>query len=182
MTAPEPGRRPPGSEPDDDDRMGPTRIRDLVVIAAVAGIAMWILIRYNYGDFPPLPWPAGLLFYVLAVIEVIIGFIVRARVANREVGAARGQLHPITAARLVALAKASAILGAIAAGGWTGVLAFLYTNGILDAARADRPAAIVGAVGGVLLAAAAVWLEHCCRAPDDPEPDGADPERPPQLA
>ena len=166
----------------ESNRMGPTKIRDLLLIAAVAGIAMWILIRYNYGDFPPLPWPAGLLLYVLAVIEVIIGFIVRSRVANREVGASRGQLHPINAARLLALAKASSILGAIAAGGWAGVLIFLFTNGILDAARADRPAGIVGLVGGIVLAGAAVWLERCCRAPDDPTADGAEPERPAQPA
>ncbi len=162
---------------DDEERMTLTRVRDLLLIAVVAGLALWILIRYNYGAFPSLPWPAGVSLYVLAVFEFITGFIVRARVAGRDIGRARGQLHPIAVARVMVLAKASAILGAIAAGGWTGVLVFLLDNGLLDAARADRPAAIVGAIGGVLLAAAAVWLEHCCRAPDDPdsESDASDP-------
>ncbi|GEE00002.1 hypothetical protein nbrc107696_04480 [Gordonia spumicola] len=156
---------------DDENRLGSTRIRDLLVIALVAGVALWIVIRYNYGAFPSLPWPAGVSLYILAVIEFVTGFVVRARVAGRDIGRARGQLHPIAVARVMVLAKASAILGAVAAGGWVGVLVFLLNNGLLDAARADRPAAVVGAVGGVVLAVAAVWLEHCCRAPDDPESD-----------
>ena len=166
-----PDQRPPRPD-DDEDRLGLTRIRDLLLIAVVAGGAMWILIRYNYGQFPSLPWLAGVSLYLLAAIEVVLGFIVKARVAGRDIGRARGQLHPIAAARVLVLGKASAILGAIAAGGWSGVLVFLMTNGILDAARADRPAAIIGAIGGVALVAAALWLEYCCRAPDDPTPDG----------
>ncbi|MBM7366101.1 DUF3180 domain-containing protein [Gordonia hydrophobica] len=170
MTAPHPNGSP---TPDDEHKLGPTRVRDLIAVAAVAALALWILIRYNYGAFPSLPWLAGVSLYVVAALEVGIGVIVRKRIADREVGAG-GKLHPINAARLVALAKASAILGAIAAGGWTGILIFLLQNGILDVARADRPGAIIGIVGGLLLAAAALWLEHCCRTPDDPTPDNPD--------
>ncbi|MGB3302187.1 DUF3180 domain-containing protein [Gordonia sp. (in: high G+C Gram-positive bacteria)] len=165
-------------------KLGPIRFRDLTAVAVVAGLAMWILIHYNYGSFPDLPLLSGLSLYVVAALEVVIGFVVKKRIANREVGRAGGQLHPINAARLVALAKASAILGAVAAGGWTGVLIFLMQNGILDAARQDRPGAIIGLVGGVVLTAAAMWLEHCCRAPDDPSADEFDsaPDSPPSLA
>lgn len=154
--------------------MGPTRLRDLAVIAAVTTVIAWILVRYNYGDLPALPTLAGVVLYILALLEVVIAFVVRARVASRDVGRARGQLHPLTAARVLALAKASAILGALAIGVWAGVLIYLTSNSDLFAARADRPAAIVGIVGGVLLVAAALWLEYCCRTPDDPtdEVDG----------
>ncbi|GAA4682708.1 DUF3180 domain-containing protein [Gordonia humi] len=165
--------RRPGADPDpDDERLGMTKVRDLVLIAVVAGLALWILIRYNYGSFPSLSWPSGAFLYLLAAIEVVTGFIVKARVAGRDIGRARGQLHPIAAARVMVLGKASAILGAIAFGGWAGVLVFLLNNNILDAARADRPAAVVGAIGGLALVGAALWLEHSCRAPDDPDADG----------
>ncbi|WP_347956261.1 DUF3180 domain-containing protein [Gordonia aichiensis] len=172
MTGPSAGPKPPGE--DEGHKLGPTRIRDLLAVAIVAGLALWLLIHYNYGSFPSLPWLSGISLYVLAGLEVVIAFIVRKRIADRDVGRSRGQLHPINAARLVALAKASALLGAVAAGGWAGVLVFLMQNGILDAARADRPGAVVGLVGGVVLAAAALWLEHCCRTPDDPDQDAAD--------
>lgn len=171
MTTPTPTGAP---GPDEEHKLGPTRIRDLLAVAAVAGVALWIVIHYNYGAFPSLPWLAGISLYLVAALEAVIGFVIRKRIADREIGAGNRQLHPINAARLVALAKASAILGAIAAGGWTGILVFLLQNQILDVARADRPGAIVGIVGGVLLAAAALWLEHCCRTPDDPMSDNPD--------
>jgi uncharacterized membrane protein len=149
--------------------MGPTKPFDLVVVALIVGVTAWILVRYNYSSVPPLPVLTGIVLYILAVIEVVVGFIVRARVEGRDVGRARGQLHPLTAARVLALAKASAILGAIATGLWAGVLVFLLTQHDIAAAEHDRPAAVVGLIGGVLLTVAALWLEYCCRAPDDPE-------------
>ena len=168
MTAP---KRPVGDGP--EPTIGPTKMRDLAAIAAFATVASWILVRYNYGDLPPLPLLAGLVFYVLAVIEVVVAFVVRACVADRDVGRAHGQLHPLLAARVVALAKASALLGAIGTGVWAGVLAYLWRHTELAAARSDTPAAVIGLIGGVLLVAAALWLEYCCRAPDDPTDEAA---------
>ncbi|WP_267615243.1 DUF3180 domain-containing protein [Gordonia bronchialis] len=161
----------------DEDKMGPTRVRDLLIIAGVVAIAVWILVRYNYSEFPPLPLLAGVVLYVLAALEVVIAFVVRSRVADRDVGAARGQLHPLTAARVLALARASAILAAIAIGVWVGLLVYLLNQHDLAAADHDKPGAIIGLVGGVLLAGAALWLEYCCRAPDDPTAD----QTPPRL-
>lgn len=168
MTAP---RRPPRHDQDEEPGLGPTKLRDLVVIAVIVAVTAWILVRYNYGSLPPMPLLAGLVLYILAALEVVIAFIVRNRVASRDVGRARGQLHPLTAARVLALAKASAILGAIAAGVWTGLLLFLLTQHDLSAADHDRPGAIIGLVGGIVLVVAALWLEYCCRAPDDPTDD-----------
>lgn len=169
MTAP---RRPP--EENQESGLGPTRVRDLTAIAVVVAIVAWILVRYNYGSLPPMPLLAGLVLYILAALEAVIAFIVRARVASRDVGRARGQLHPLTAARVFALAKSSAILGAIAVGVWAGLLVFLWTRHDLAAAQHDRPGAIVGLVGGIVLVAAALWLEYCCRAPDDPTDDAVE--------
>ncbi|MEZ5212992.1 DUF3180 domain-containing protein [Gordonia sp. (in: high G+C Gram-positive bacteria)] len=163
-----------GSPENDEHKLGPTRVRDLLAVAVVAGLVLWVLARYHYGMFPSLPWPAGLTLYLAAALEVVIGFLVRARVAGGRLGPGEGQLHPISVARLVALAKASALLGAIALGGWAGLSVYLLDHLELDVARADLPAAAVGAFGGLLLAAAALWLEYCCRAPDDPSPDTPD--------
>ncbi|HEY9314277.1 DUF3180 domain-containing protein [Williamsia sp.] len=164
-------RRTPQHKPD-DGRMGPTRIRDLSAIAAVVAVVVFLLVRVSYGSMPPLPLLAGIVLYILAALEVVIAFVVRSRVDDREIGAHRGQLHPITAARVLALAKASAILGALATGVWAGTLVYLLTRqGELAAAREDLPSAIVGLIGAILLAAAALWLEYCCRTPDDPSED-----------
>lgn len=168
--------RPTGKTPDDDEPgLGPTRVRDLALIAVVVALISWILVRYNYSDLPPLPLLAGIVLYILAALETVIAFVVRARVADRQVGRARGQLHPLTAARVLALAKASAILGAVAVGVWTGMLVFLLNQHDLTAADHDRPGAIIGLIGGAVLMVAALWLEYCCRAPDDPTDDAAEP-------
>lgn len=164
-------RQNPRQQPD-DGKMGPTRVRDLSGVAAVVAVVVFLLVRVSYGSMPPLPLLAGVVLYLLAALEVVIAFVVRSRVREHEVGAHHGQLHPITAARVLALAKASAILGAIATGVWVGTLVYLLTRlGELTAAREDLPSAIVGLIGGVLLAVAALWLEYCCRAPDDPSED-----------
>ncbi|AZG47863.1 DUF3180 domain-containing protein [Gordonia insulae] len=168
MTSPRPRS---GRDQDEEPGLGPTRLRDLTIIGLITAVTVFILVRYNYGSLPPMPLLAGLVLYILAALEVVIAFIVRTRVASRDVGRARGQLHPLTAARVLALAKASAILGALAVGVWAGLLAFLWTQHDLSAADHDRPGAIIGVVGGIVLVAAALWLEYCCRAPDDPTDD-----------
>ncbi|MGW0039573.1 DUF3180 domain-containing protein [Gordonia sp. NPDC003376] len=167
----------PRRNPQDGDEqhgLGPTKPFDLAVIVVIVGITAWILVRYNYSSLPPLPTLAGIVLYILAVIEAVTGFVVRARVEGRQVGRARGQLHPLTAARVVALAKASSILGAIATGLWAGLLVFLLTRHGVTAAEHDTPAAVIGLIGGVVLTAAALWLEFCCRTPDDPTENSVD--------
>jgi hypothetical protein len=42
------------------------------------------------------------------------------------------------------------------------------------AARDDVPAAIGGVAGALALLAAALWLEHSCRIPDQPDRSGGD--------
>ncbi|WP_299570394.1 DUF3180 domain-containing protein [uncultured Williamsia sp.] len=162
------GRRPRQDDPDQQG-MSPTRVRDLLGVAAVTAVIVWLLVRVSYGQLPPLPLLAGIVLYVLAALEAVIAVIVRSRVSSSQVGRASGQLHPLTAARVLALAKASALLGALAVGVWAGMGIYLLSLSESSAADHDKPAAIVGLIGGVLLAAAAVWLEYSCRTPDDPE-------------
>lgn len=169
----------PPSRDDRRDGMGPTRLLDLAILVVLFGVGIWLLFHYNFGSIPPMPWAAGLVLYLLAAIEAVSGFVIRRRIAEREIGPAPGQLHPIATARAVALAKASAILGAIFTGAWAGMLIFLLQQQDLAAADQDKPAAVIGLVGAILLTVAALWLEYCCRAPDDPteEPAGlADPD------
>lgn len=146
-----------------------TRVRDLLLLAAVAAVAVWLLSQTFYGSFPPVRWYAGASLYLVAAAVAALGFVIRARVRDRRIGAGHDQFHPIAAARAVALAKASALVGAACAGVWAGLALFLLPErGVLRAAGEDLPGTWVGLGGGVALAAAALWLERCCRAPEDP--------------
>ncbi|MFE7743978.1 DUF3180 domain-containing protein [Nocardia sp. NPDC057455] len=154
--------------------MKPTRILDVVANVLIAALVAWIATRVAYDSFPPISVFAGASLYPVAAIEAVLAFVIRARVNDHEIGDGRHQLHPITAARAVALAKASAQVGSIAAGIWLGFLCWvLPQRGTLRAAAADSPGAIVGMLAGVALVAAALWLEYCCRAPEDPTDDAA---------
>ena len=96
---------------ENDKGLKPTRISELAVLTAVAAVATWILIRVFYGSMPPIPVYAGASLYFVAVAEAVFAFVIRSRVKNRQVGDGLRQLHPITAARALALAKASALVG-----------------------------------------------------------------------
>ena len=139
-----------------------TRSRDLVV-AAVLGLALvYLLFQVAYGTLPPLPLLAGATFALLAAIEAGMAFSVRSRVRAGRVRSAVG------IARAVALAKASSMAGAFLGGGW--VAAFVYVfprRDELVAAVSDTRSAVVGVVSSVLLVAAGLWLEHCCRTPPE---------------
>jgi purine-cytosine permease-like protein len=155
-------------------KLKPTRILDIVANVLIAALVAWIATRMAYDSFPPISTFAGASLYPVAAIEAVLAFVIRSRVNDHEIGDGRHQLHPITAARAVALAKASAQVGSIAAGIWLGFLCWvLPQRGTLRAAAADSPGAIVGMLAGVALVAAALWLEYCCRAPEDPTDDAA---------
>jgi hypothetical protein len=154
-------------------RMGPTRPRDLLAVVLVAAIAGYLLVRLNYSRFPPLPRFAGLAAAVLGVAEAIFGQGLRARIqADRTAGrrSSRPPVPPLTAARAVMAAKATALAGAALAGLWFGLLLYvLPKSGAVTAARSDTVTALLGLVCAVLMTAGALYLEFCCRAPQDPQ-------------
>jgi hypothetical protein len=150
-----------------------TRARDLVVAGLVTAAVVYLLVRVLYGQLPPLPTFAGVTLLVLAIVETVLAFSLRTRIRNPGGGR---PLQPLTAARAVALAKASSLLGAIMAGVWLGVLGYvLPRRAELTAAADDLPSAVVGVICSALLIAAALWLEWCCRTPRDQ--DNQPPER-----
>ena len=150
-----------------------TRARDLVLAGLVTAAVVYLLVRVLYGQLPPLPTFAGVTLLVLAIVETVLAFSIRSRIRNPRGGR---PVQALTAARAVALAKASSLLGAIMAGAWFGVLAYvLPRRSELTAAADDLPSAVVGVICSALLIAAAVWLEWCCRTPRDQ--DNQPPER-----
>ncbi|MBS4102510.1 DUF3180 domain-containing protein [Tsukamurella paurometabola] len=164
------------SDREPDEPGGPT-VRatswiELVVIVLGVGVGSYLLVR---NVVPVVPVWAGALLYGIAAADLYIAQLVRSRLDRGEVGWGPGRIHPIAVARAVALAKASAYLGAVALGFFGGMLVFLLTEGAsLTATHADRPGAWIGAGGAMLLLGAALWLERCCRTPDDPDDQPAD--------
>jgi uncharacterized protein DUF3180 len=148
-----------------------TRARDLVATGIVTGVLGYLLVLQFYGELPRLPTFAGVTLLALAAVEVGLAVAVRNRIRRRT-----ATLQAVTIARAVALAKASSILGAIMLGAWLALFGYLFPlRDELAAAAHDLPSAIVGLGCSAVLIAAALWLEWCCRVPDDQ--DEQSPER-----
>lgn len=153
-----------------------TRARDLIIAGVVVAILVNLYLRLDYDSVPPLPTLAGATFGVLAIIETWFAFSLRARI-NGKPGAT--PIRALTAVRAVALAKASSLIGAVMVGAWLGVLVYvLLLTDQLSVAGSDTRASIVGLICAAGLIAAGLWLEHCCRTPEDPNPDPDDAKGP----
>jgi hypothetical protein len=152
----------------------PTRLSLLLLVAVAAGAVVYLLARAYYASFPPIPLTAPLLIGGFAVLEALLALSVRARLAGRP---GTRPIMPFVVVRVVALAKASSLVGSLVLGGYGGLLAF--TAGTITGAGQESDDARITAVGvatSALLVAAALILERVCRVPKPPEaePDGPD--------
>lgn len=156
--------------------MGPTRKRDLTAATVLAAVAAYLLVVLTYRWFPPITLLTGVSLLAVAIAEAGWAFYVRSKIADGEIGDAPGWLHPLAVARAVVIAKASAWVGAVVLGWWAGVLVYLLPRrGTLRVAGEDTAGAVVAAVCALALVVAALWLQHCCKSPNDPQDnvDGA---------
>lgn len=156
--------------------MTATRPRDLLVAAVLTAVVVNLLVRLSYASLPAIPALAGVTLGVLGVAEAIAGSTLRARIERRP---GTVPVPPLVAARAVLVAKASALGGALVAGAWAGLaLHVLPRAADVVAAAGDSVGAVVGLVCALGLVGGALWLERCCRAPDDrPEDRRRDPAR-----
>ncbi len=172
----QPQARPPGSDP---ARMGPTRPATLVVAALAAAALIWLLVTAAYSYLPPLPWLPVVTLAGLAVIEGYLAYSTRARIAGRP---GHDPVNPLLVARFVVLAKASALAGAIFAGGYAALSGWLFLKPTRAAAE-DLPVAVAGLLAAAALMLAALWLERSCRVPQQPDDErGRDDRERPERA
>lgn len=139
------------------------------VLLAVAGFmaaATVIVVSRNYGKFADLPLLVPITLVILAGLNAALARWVAKRIADHKVGQDRTQLHPVTAARCVALAQASAWTGAIFGGFYLGFSVYVVPRaGDLAAASSDAPRAIAATIAAILLVIAGIALERSCQVP-----------------
>jgi Protein of unknown function (DUF3180) len=153
--------------------MGPTRKRDLTLAVVLVAVVVYPVVMGLYRWFPPITLFTGISLLVLAAAEGALGFYVRAKINNGEIGPGRGRLHPLAVARTVTIAKASAWVGALMLGWWVSVLAYLLPKrSSLRVAGEDTAGAVVAAACALALIVAALWLQHCCEKPEEPPDAG----------
>lgn len=148
-----------------------TKASTLATIAVVAGLLSWALVRSFYGSIPALDWYVPLWSAILAAAELVFG-----RQLKRRIDRAPGTAPPdlLVAARALAFAKASSMVGSLLVGAWAGVI--VYTGGqwgYLQSAKADSVVAAFGLLCSAALVAGGLFLEYSCRTPPQ-EDDGDD--------
>ena len=147
--------------------------RALVVAALFGGLAGWlVVVTAGALDLipPRIPWSAPIGLVVFAALVGALAWSTHQRIQVR-----RERMEPQRAVAFLVLGKASALAGALVAGGYVGFALNFLTR--LDAAsprdRVVRSA--VAVVAGLALMAGGLLLERACKVPgaddDEQEPD-----------
>jgi ABC-type xylose transport system permease subunit len=156
-----------------------TRVGTLIW-AFVFGVPVgWLIaraVRSSGNGLPPIPAVLPILLGVLAVAGIVAARWVRAWVDERK---HERHLDALRVARLVAMAKAGSIFGAVVGGLYAGIV--LVALELLDVPL-GRSRAIVGGIvvlTAVAVSVSALVLERACEAPPPPQDD--DPPSAPQA-
>lgn len=157
--------------------MKPTRTRTLLLVGVLAGAVTWALLTVVYASLPPLTWTGVPALLIAAGVEAWAGRDLRARIQGKK---GTRPAPPLFVARIVALAKASSQTAALLAGICAGFM--IYLSGLASAPtpRGDLVDASLSFGACLILLAAALFLEYCCRVPHDPSDDDNAPPPPRQ--
>lgn len=158
--------------------MKPTRHRTLLILGVIFAAVGWAVLKGLYADLPPLSWTGVPALLIAAAIEGWAGRDVKARIAGWE---GYKPAPPLFVARLVVLAKASAYAASVLAGISLGFVIFLIRLLQASTPRTDMITAGVTFGASLVLLAAALYLENCCRIPKGSDRDDEPaPPAPPQ--
>ncbi len=149
-----------------------TSRRSLLVAALFGGLAGWLIVVTTraLGLLPlGIPWsaPIGLL-----LVAALVG--AWARTTHQQIQVRRQRVEPRRAIAMLVLGKASALGGALVAGGYLGFGINFLTRLDAEGPRERVIRAAVSIVAGIALTLAGLALERACKVP----PDDDDPEVP----
>jgi H+/Cl- antiporter ClcA len=146
-----------------------TPFRALVVAAVFGGLSGWlVVVTANAFDLipPEVPWTAPIGLILVAALVGALAYATHQRIQVR-----RERIEPQRAVALLVLGKASALAGALVAGGYFG-FALMFLARLDAAAPRDRVIrSAVAIVAGVALCIMGLLLERACKVPTEPDED-----------
>lgn len=151
-----------------------TRPLHLILLALLGAVLLWFVQIALAAAGRPVVIPP----YTLGVALLLIGAIVVAmawpvwRVTRKVPGA---RVDPFYATRVVMLAKASSLGGALLAGAGLGITLYLLSRSVLPGVGSITMAAVATG-GAVLLLVAGLVAEHMCTIPPDDDDHRGVPE------
>lgn len=153
-----------------------TKPLHLVLLAALGAAVAWFLQTALAASGNAILIPPITLAFALALIGAIVVLMaLPVRRVSRRVEGAR--VDPFYATRVVTLAKASSLSGALLGGAGIGMTAYLVTRSVIPGVGSVTMA-LASAAGAVILLVAGLVAEHMCTIPpddDDPREGRPDP-------
>ncbi|HEV2930229.1 MAG TPA: DUF3180 domain-containing protein [Propionibacteriaceae bacterium] len=154
-----------------------TPLRALAVAAMFGGLAGWLLVlTANALDLtaPEVPWTAPIGLILVTALVGALAYSTYQRIQVR-----RERMEPSRAVAFLVLGKASALAGAVVAGGYL-AYALLFLARVEAAAPRDRVIrSAVAVLAGAALCGVGLLLERACRVPredgDDDQPEADTP-------
>ena len=146
-----------------------TPFRALVVSALFGGLAGWLLVvTANAFDLipPEVPWTAPIGLILLAALVGALAYSTHQRIQVR-----RERMEPSRAVAFLVLGKASALAGALVAGGYF-AYALMFLTRIDAVAPRDRVIRSgIAVLAGIALCITGLLLERACKIPGEDEDD-----------
>jgi H+/Cl- antiporter ClcA len=144
-----------------------TPFRTLVVAALFGGLAGWILVvTANALDLipPEVPWTAPIGLILVAALVGALAYATHQRIQVRH-----ERIEPQRAVAFLVLGKASALAGALVAGGYFGFALMFLTRLDASAPRDRVIRSAVAVVAGIVLCVMGLLLERACKVPTEPD-------------
>lgn len=146
--------------------MTATKPLGLVALFVAGALALFgaevVLVRLGEPQFTP-PITLGVALGFIGVILPVLAWPVRQSTRLRQ-GKPRGQqVNPFYATRVLLLAKAGALTGAILSGAGAGVLVYVTTRAVI--APTPVVLAVVTLAGGLVLTGGSLLAERWCQIP-----------------
>ncbi|MDT0327179.1 DUF3180 domain-containing protein [Nocardiopsis lambiniae] len=157
---------------EEERRLHPTGWRTPTLLA-IAGALLGALFTTVLPGLPPMPWTAIPTLLLLALAEGFTAGRTRRRIRHAP---GTEPIPPLSAARLVALAKASVLAASLFGGFFAGVAVMVVENLGLPVHREVFLTALGTALAAGVLVVAGLYLEYACRVPDDEDRDDDRPE------
>ncbi|MHB1173145.1 MAG: DUF3180 domain-containing protein [Lacisediminihabitans sp.] len=147
-----------------------TRVSTVILLAVLGGVGGALLETALAGAGRPILIPPATLPIALVAIGVLV-IALALPIRRLTKGKAKAPINPFYATRVVMLAKASSLTGALLAGLGFGVVIYLLTRLAVPGAG-SLGLAIAMFVGAGILLAAGLVAEYMCTIPPDDQDDG----------
>ena len=145
--------------------VGPTHFRVLLALFLVGGVLGYAFVRITIavnGVAPQIQWTSVIVLLAAASIVLVL-----ANSTYRTLHRDRRRMDAHRAVRFLLLAKASALVGAIVAGGYLGFAVHFVDQLDVRLPQERVIRSVCAAIAAVVLAVGGLLLERACRIPKD---------------